>query len=174
MRGFKFWVVVGACAWLAACGGGGGSSSDGGPTASNTPAAPAAPPANPSLLGSTSLNQIIAAPGANAVAIAVAAAPAASDVVVANVPLVSVRLCPPGSTANCVTIPNIQVDGVHCRCSTLKCSRCDFGKLAGAPGSQQQSSALGRKGQRGSRANAGACAGNKNDLSLKLHMRRIL
>ncbi|MEJ0003569.1 MAG: DUF3443 family protein [Pararobbsia sp.] len=110
MRGFKFWVVVGACAWLAACGGGGGSSSDGGPTASNTPAAPAAPPANPSLLGSTSLNQIIAAPGANAVAIAVAAAPAASDVVVANVPLVSVRLCPPGSTANCVTIPNIQVD----------------------------------------------------------------
>ncbi|MCX4164755.1 MULTISPECIES: DUF3443 domain-containing protein [Paraburkholderia] len=69
-----------AAACIAGCGGGGGSSGGG-----STPVTPA---------------------GGNQVALTVNAGVAN----VVNIPTVSVTVCPPGSTSNCQTINNIQVD----------------------------------------------------------------
>ena len=69
-----------AAACIAGCGGGGGSSNSGG-----TPVTPA---------------------GGNQVALSVNSGVAN----VVNIPTVSVTVCPPGSTSNCQTINNIQVD----------------------------------------------------------------
>ena len=43
------------------------------------------------------------------------------------------------------------------------------GEFTGAPGGQQQPRALGRKGQRGGRADARTRSGNEYDLSLETH-----
>jgi hypothetical protein len=97
MRNFKLWTALAVCTVLAACGGGGGGS--GSSSSSNT-----------TVNGSTSYSQVIASPGSNAAVMTVAAAPANSGVVVANVPMVSVTICLPSSPSTCATINNIQVD----------------------------------------------------------------
>ncbi|MDE1181247.1 DUF3443 domain-containing protein [Paraburkholderia sp.] len=82
---------------VAACGGGGGDSNSSSSSNSsvNTDGLPASPTAQP-----------IAAGAANTVAVTVGAG--LSGVV--NIPTVSVTICAPGSTTNCQTIDNIQVD----------------------------------------------------------------
>ena len=99
MRKFKLWTALAVCAVLAACGGGGGGS--GSSSSSNQ---------NTTVNGSTSYTQVIAGPGSNAAVMTVAAAPANSGVVVANVPMVSVTICLPNSPSTCATINNVQVD----------------------------------------------------------------
>ncbi|MFP3567243.1 DUF3443 domain-containing protein [Paraburkholderia sp. SIMBA_030] len=83
---------------LAACGGGGDSGSSSGSsssTALNGGSLPASPTQQP-----------IAATAANTVPITVGVGVKG----VINIPTVSVTVCPPGSTTNCQTIDNIQVD----------------------------------------------------------------
>ncbi|MFM0307431.1 DUF3443 domain-containing protein [Paraburkholderia sp. RL17-383-BIF-A] len=95
---FKGWMqAVAALALvsaLVACGGGGGSSGDSSTTL-NGGSLPASP-----------IQQPIAATAANTVPITVG--PGVSGVV--NIPTVSVTICAPGSSSNCQTINNIQVD----------------------------------------------------------------
>ncbi len=66
-------------------------------------------------------------------------------------------------------VAHVKVDGVHGGRAKLKRARSHLGQFAGAAGSQQQPRSFGGKGQRSSRANAGAGAGNEDDLSLKAH-----
>jgi Protein of unknown function (DUF3443) len=106
MNASRLWMALGLCVALAACGGGGGGSGSGSGNASANPPAQQNPPI---LQGSTSITQVIASPGPNTAAISVAAAPAATNVVVANVPFVSVTVCLAG-TATCATIDKIQLD----------------------------------------------------------------
>ncbi|MFL9869450.1 DUF3443 domain-containing protein [Paraburkholderia fungorum] len=82
---------------LVACGGGGGSSSSGNnsSTTLNGGSLPASPTQQP-----------IAANAANTVPMTVAQG--VNGVI--NIPTVSVTVCPPGTTSNCQTINNIQVD----------------------------------------------------------------
>lgn len=98
MHSLKRWAAMAVCLVLAACGGGGGGSSSSTPTQQNT-----------TIQGSTSITQVIASPGGNAAQITVAAAPAPSGVVVANVPMISVTVCS-ASTHACGIITNVQVD----------------------------------------------------------------
>ena len=95
---FKGWMqavaAVALVSVLVACGGGGGSSNDSSTTL-NGGSLPASPTQQP-----------IAATAANTVPITVNQG--VSGVV--NIPTVSVTVCAPGSTANCQTINNIQVD----------------------------------------------------------------
>jgi hypothetical protein len=98
MNGSRLWTALGVCVALAACGGGGGSSNASAPTQQNV-----------IVQGSTTITQVIASPGVNTAVITVAAAPAPANVVVANVPFVSVTVCVSG-TATCATIDKIQVD----------------------------------------------------------------
>jgi hypothetical protein len=104
LNGTRFWAALGLCAALAACGGSGGSDGSSGAKTSAPP-----PQQNSIVQGSTTITQVIASPAANTAAISVSAAPAAANVVVANVPFVSVTVCVPG-TATCATIDKIQVD----------------------------------------------------------------
>ncbi|CAH2780271.1 MAG: Heavy-chain fibroin (Fragment) [uncultured Paraburkholderia sp.] len=80
---------------LAACGGGDSGSNSGSTS-----------PLNGSSLPPSPTQQPIAANAANTVAITVGAG--SSSVI--NIPTVSVTICAPGSTTNCQTINNIQVD----------------------------------------------------------------
>jgi hypothetical protein len=84
---------------LAACGGGGGSDSSSSSSNSSTTLNGGSLPASPT-------QQPIAATAANTVAITVAQG--VSGVI--NIPTVSVTICAPGSTSNCQTINNVQVD----------------------------------------------------------------
>nr|WP_090535304.1 DUF3443 family protein [Paraburkholderia sartisoli] len=86
-------VVVVVASLVAACGGGGGSSNNsGGDGISSLPAGPTQQP--------------IAAGAANTVAITVDKG--LKNVI--NIPTVSVRICTPGSTANCQVIDHVQLD----------------------------------------------------------------
>ncbi|WNC89883.1 DUF3443 domain-containing protein [Paraburkholderia sp. FT54] len=87
-------VAVALVSTLVACGGGGGSNNDSSTTL-NGGSLPASPTQQP-----------IAATAANTVPITVGQG--VSGVV--NIPTVSVTICAPGSTSNCQTISNIQVD----------------------------------------------------------------
>ncbi|MFM0734398.1 DUF3443 domain-containing protein [Paraburkholderia sediminicola] len=90
-------VAVALVSVVAACGGGGSSSSssNNSSTTLNGGSLPASPTQQP-----------IAATAANTVPITVAQG--VSGVI--NIPTVSVTVCPPGSTSNCQTINNVQVD----------------------------------------------------------------
>ncbi len=89
-------VAVALVSLVAACGGGGGSSSsNNSSTTLNGGSLPASPTQQP-----------IAATAANTVPITVAQG--VNGVI--NIPTVSVTVCPPGTTSNCQTINNIQVD----------------------------------------------------------------
>lgn len=99
MNQLKLWAALTICAVLAACGGGGGGGDGTAPTQQNT-----------SVQGNTTISQVIATPGSNAATITVAAAPAPSGVVVANVPMVNVVICSPSQPTRCATITNVQVD----------------------------------------------------------------
>jgi Protein of unknown function (DUF3443) len=100
---FKSWIqavaAVALLATLAACGGGGdnnnGSSSGNPSNSQNGGSLPASPTQQP-----------IAAAAANTVPITVSQG--VNGVV--NIPTVSVTICAPGSTTNCQTINNVQVD----------------------------------------------------------------
>jgi hypothetical protein len=87
-------VTVALVSTLVACGGGGGSNNDSSTTL-NGGSLPPSPTQQP-----------IAATAANTVPITVGQG--VSGVV--NIPTVSVTICAPGSTSNCQTISNIQVD----------------------------------------------------------------
>ncbi|REE20916.1 uncharacterized protein DUF3443 [Paraburkholderia sp. BL27I4N3] len=87
-------VAVALVSALVACGGGGGSSNDSSATL-NGGSLPASPTQQP-----------IAATAANTVPITVGRG--VNGVI--NIPAVSVKICAPGSTTNCQTIDNIQVD----------------------------------------------------------------
>ncbi|SAL14845.1 lipoprotein [Caballeronia udeis] len=98
---FRWLAVLSVSVLLAACGGGGdsgsssvssGGSSSSGSSGSGSSSTPSAQP--------------IAATAANTVPITVG--PGAQNFV--NIPNVSVTVCAPGSTSNCQTIDNIQVD----------------------------------------------------------------
>ncbi|RKP45366.1 DUF3443 family protein [Pararobbsia silviterrae] len=106
MRSIQFLAALAACAvlsaGLSACGGGGGGDSDGSSGSGGQQTS--------SVLGGTTVTQVIASPGANAAVVTVAQAPAATGTVVANVPMVTVTLCAPGSTTQCTTINNVMVD----------------------------------------------------------------
>src|SRR6266702_1383101 len=84
---------------LAACGGGGGDSSSSSNSNSSTTLNGGSLPASPT-------QQPIAATAANTVPITVGVGVKG----VINIPTVSVKVCAPGSTTNCQTIDNIQVD----------------------------------------------------------------
>ncbi|HEY2020547.1 DUF3443 domain-containing protein [Paraburkholderia sp.] len=89
-------------ATLAACGGGGGdnsSSNSGSNAGGNAPVSSGSLPASPT-------QQPVAATAANTVPITVNSGTSG----VVNIPAVSVRICAPGSTTNCQTINNIQLD----------------------------------------------------------------
>ncbi|WP_434107766.1 DUF3443 domain-containing protein [Paraburkholderia caffeinilytica] len=100
---FRGWmqavVAVALVSVLAACGGGGGSDSSSSSNNSSTTLNGGSLPASPT-------QQPIAATAANTVAITVAQG--VNGVI--NIPTVSVTICAPGSTSNCQTINNIQVD----------------------------------------------------------------
>ncbi|MBU7438769.1 DUF3443 domain-containing protein [Paraburkholderia fungorum] len=88
-------VAVALVSVLVACGGGGSSSSNNSSDALNGGSLPPSPTQQP-----------IAANAANTVPITVARG--VNGVI--NIPTVSVTICPPGTTTNCQTINNIQVD----------------------------------------------------------------
>ncbi|CAE6771007.1 DUF3443 domain-containing protein [Paraburkholderia haematera] len=97
---FRGWmqavVAVALVSLVAACGGGGGSSSSNSSDSLNggsLPASPTQQPINPNA-------------AANTVPITVGVGVKG----VINIPTVSVTVCPPGTTSNCQTINNIQVD----------------------------------------------------------------
>ncbi|NML32076.1 DUF3443 domain-containing protein [Paraburkholderia antibiotica] len=92
-------LAVLLAATLVACGGGGGSNDSGSNNSSSDPLNGGSLPASPT-------QQPIAANGTNAVAITVGQG--VNGVI--NIPTVSVTICAPGSTGNCQTINNIQVD----------------------------------------------------------------
>jgi hypothetical protein len=105
-------VALALVAVVAACGGGGGSSSsNNSSTTLNGGSLPASPTQQP-----------IAATAANTVPITVGQG--VNGVI--NIPTVSVTVCAPGSTSNCQTINNIQVDtgsfGLRVVSSVLKTS----------------------------------------------------
>ncbi|SOE63306.1 Protein of unknown function [Burkholderia sp. OK233] len=92
-------VAVALVSVVAACGGGGGGdSSSSGNNSSNT--------LNGGSLPASPTQQPIAATAANTVPITVGRG--VSGVI--NIPTVSVTVCPPGTTSNCQTISNIQLD----------------------------------------------------------------
>jgi hypothetical protein len=91
-------VAVALVSALAACGGGGGDSSSSGNNSSSA--------LNGGSLPTSPTQQPIAATAANTVSITVGQG--VSGVI--NIPTVSVTVCAPGSTSNCQTINNIQVD----------------------------------------------------------------
>jgi hypothetical protein len=66
-------------------------------------------------------------------------------------------------------IANVEADGVNGGSSALQGLRGDLGKFTGAAACKQQARSLGREGQRGSRANAGAGSRNEDDLSPETH-----
>ncbi|MGF6904388.1 DUF3443 domain-containing protein [Paraburkholderia sp. GAS348] len=88
-------VAVVLVAVVAACGGGGSGSNNNSSNALNGGSLPPSPTQQP-----------IAANAANTVPITVGAGVKG----VINIPTVSVTVCPPGTTSNCQTIKNIQVD----------------------------------------------------------------
>ena len=92
-------VAVALVSVIAACGGGGGGDSSSSSNSSSTTLNGGSLPASPT-------QQPIAATAANTVPITVARG--VSGVI--NIPTVSVTVCPPGTTSNCQTINNIQVD----------------------------------------------------------------
>ncbi|MGF6769766.1 hypothetical protein P3T18_002236 [Paraburkholderia sp. GAS199] len=97
---FRSWIqaaaVVALVSIVAACGGGGGSSSS-----NNT-----LDPLNGGTLPASPTQQPIASNASNTVPITVGRGVQG----VINIPTVSVSICAPGSTTNCQTINNIQVD----------------------------------------------------------------
>ncbi|MFM0181822.1 DUF3443 domain-containing protein [Paraburkholderia aspalathi] len=92
-------VAVALVSVIAACGGGGGGDSSSSSNSSSTTLNGGSLPASPT-------QQPIAATAANTVAITVGRG--VNGVI--NIPTVSVTVCPPGTTSNCQTINNIQVD----------------------------------------------------------------
>src|SRR5579859_966512 len=92
-------VAVALVSVIAACGGGGGGDSSSSSNNSSTTLNGGSLPASPT-------QQPIAATAANTVPITVG--PGVNGVI--NIPTVSVTVCPPGTTSNCQTINNIQVD----------------------------------------------------------------
>lgn len=89
-------VAVMLVSVLAACGGGGGSSSNNNSsTTLNGGSLPASPTQQPIAAGAANTVPITVGQGLNGVV---------------NIPTVSVTICQPGSTTNCQTINNIQVD----------------------------------------------------------------
>lgn len=97
---FKDWMRAVAAVMLvsvlAACGGGGGSSSSSDSSSSlNGGSLPASPTQQPIAVGAANTAQITVGQGLSGVV---------------NIPTVSVTICQPGSTTNCQTINNIQVD----------------------------------------------------------------
>ena len=92
-------VAVALVSVIAACGGGGGGDSSSSSNNSSTTLNGGSLPASPT-------QQPIAATAANTVAITVGRG--VNGVI--NIPTVSVTVCPPGTTSNCQTINNIQVD----------------------------------------------------------------
>ncbi|SFU23488.1 DUF3443 domain-containing protein [Paraburkholderia aspalathi] len=100
LRGWVLAVVaVALVSVIAACGGGGGGDSSSSSNNSSTTLNGGSLPASPT-------QQPIAATAANTVAITVGRG--VNGVI--NIPTVSVTVCPPGTTSNCQTINNIQVD----------------------------------------------------------------
>jgi hypothetical protein len=87
-------AAVALVSLMAACGGGGGGDSSSS-SSSSTSGLPASPTAQP-----------IAATAANTVAVTVGQG--AANVI--NIPTISITVCAPGSTSNCQTINNVQVD----------------------------------------------------------------
>ena len=100
MRLVNFLAVVGAALVLNGCGGGGGGSSSS--TAATTTPVVSTPPA-PATCGSASTSTT----AVNVASICVSSGPTGA---IANLVLVTVTVCAPGSTTNCATIPNVQVD----------------------------------------------------------------
>ncbi|MFM0235653.1 DUF3443 domain-containing protein [Paraburkholderia sediminicola] len=100
---FRGWVrtvvAVALVSVVAACGGGGGGDSSSSGNSSSTTLNGGSLPASPT-------QQPIAATAANTVPITVGRG--VNGVI--NIPTVSVTVCPPGTTSNCQTISNIQVD----------------------------------------------------------------
>ncbi|MFL9986251.1 DUF3443 domain-containing protein [Paraburkholderia sediminicola] len=100
---FRGWVQAVVAAALvsvvAACGGGGGGDSSSSGNSSSSTLNGGSLPASPT-------QQPIAATAANTVPITVGRG--VNGVI--NIPTVSVTVCPPGTTSNCQTISNIQVD----------------------------------------------------------------
>lgn len=100
---FRGWmqavVAVALVSVVTACGGGGGGDSSSSSNNSSTTLNGGSLPASPT-------QQPIAATAGNTVPITVG--PGVNGVI--NIPTVSVTLCPPGTTSNCQTINNIQVD----------------------------------------------------------------
>ena len=92
-------VAVALVSVIAACGGGGGGDSSSSSNSSSTTLNGGSLPASPT-------QQPIAATAANTVAITVGRG--VNGVI--NIPTVSVTVCPPGTTSNCQTINNIQVE----------------------------------------------------------------
>ncbi|MCP2086349.1 UNVERIFIED_ORG: hypothetical protein J2Y81_002366 [Paraburkholderia sediminicola] len=92
-------VAVALVSVIAACGGGGGGDSSSSGNSSSTTLNGGSLPASPT-------QQPIAATAANTVAITVGRG--VNGVI--NIPTVSVTVCAPGSTTNCQTINNVQVD----------------------------------------------------------------
>ncbi|CAE6778070.1 DUF3443 domain-containing protein [Paraburkholderia nemoris] len=92
-------VAVALVSVIAGCGGGGGGDSSSSSNNSSTTLNGGSLPASPT-------QQPIAATAANTVAITVGRG--VNGVI--NIPTVSVTVCPPGTTSNCQTINNIQVD----------------------------------------------------------------
>ncbi|HEX7907454.1 MAG TPA: DUF3443 domain-containing protein [Paraburkholderia sp.] len=107
---------------LAGCGGGGGGSSSS-TSSANAPAAASVPAAASTPSGGTPSNPVTSNPTPNVLAADASAVPTAatagntvpvtvSATGIHNQPMVSIKLCAPGSngTANCTTIPNVLVD----------------------------------------------------------------
>ncbi|RKE25353.1 uncharacterized protein DUF3443 [Paraburkholderia sp. BL23I1N1] len=89
-------LAVALVSMVAACGGGGGSSSSGSSSDSlNGGSLPASPTQQPIASNAVNTVPITVARGVNGVI---------------NIPTVSVTVCPPGTTSNCQTITNVQVD----------------------------------------------------------------
>jgi hypothetical protein len=88
-------VMIALVTLVAACGGGGGGNNSSSSSSNNSGSLPSTPNATP-----------VASNAGNAVPITVAAGVAG----VINIPTVSVTVCVPGSTTQCQTIPNIQLD----------------------------------------------------------------
>ncbi|WCM23818.1 DUF3443 domain-containing protein [Paraburkholderia bryophila] len=116
------WIIAAALGLsLAACGGGGGSSSGNTATNSSTSGSSSNPPSSGTTNGpsnpppSSSTPNVLAA-DASAVPTAVGPgntmAVAVTGTGIHNQPMVSIKLCTPGTnaTGNCVTIPNVLVD----------------------------------------------------------------
>ncbi|WP_144143701.1 DUF3443 domain-containing protein [Paraburkholderia sp. BCC1884] len=80
---------------LVACGGGSSDSSNNSSTTLNGGSLPASPTQQPIAAGAANTVQITVGPGVNNVV---------------NIPTVSVTICAPGSSSNCQTVNNIQVD----------------------------------------------------------------